>query len=187
MVPENQTSGCFPPTPPDPTVVIHDGPIGHNYRSMQMEIFKNIWLKSKLLPICELIHPNAKAPSRNPDDPQAAGYDLFTPEEVVLRPGTLTIIPLGIKTEFPDGRVGLIFDRSGLGVRGVSRHCGVIDSSYRGEWRVALYNHSVEPIIFRAGDRVAQVVFVDHYSEPFQVGVVNNSDRGEKGFGSSGA
>jgi len=134
---------------------------------------------------CELIHPRAKPPKRA--EAGSAGYDLVTPEPVVIFPGQQDLIPLGIKTEFPPGMVGLIFDRSSLGAKGISRHCGVIDSSYRGEWKVALRNHSGKPIAFHAGDRVAQVVFVKHATDDFEIGPVSESERGEGGFGSTGA
>ena len=124
-------------------------------------------------------------PKRNSDE--AAGYDLYTPEDVILKSRQLTKVPLDIQTAFTPGWVGLILDRSGLGVKGISRHAGVIDSDYRGNWIVALYNHSDSDIEIKRGERVAQVVFVPiGIAEPEIVEQLPQTIRGSGGFGSTG-
>ena len=106
--------------------------------------------------------PTARLPERATAG--SAGYDLFAdlPEPVVIRPGETALIGTGIAAALP-GRetVGLVFARSGLGVRhGIipANAVGVIDSDYRGEWKVGLYNHSQQPYTVRPGDRIAQLV-----------------------------
>lgn len=134
--------------------------------------------------VCELTKANASTPRRSEDG--SAGYDLVTPIRFTILSGEQLAIPIGIKMQFPPDRVALIFDRSSLGARGLSRHAGVIDSSYRGEWIICLRNHSEEDIRFKIGDRIAQVVFVPVFTEEIAVGMVNSTERGEGGFGSTG-
>ena len=90
----------------------------------------------------------------------------------------------------PEGYVGLIWDRSGMAAKkGVHRFAGVIDSGYRGEIKVCLWNSSKEDFyIVNNGDRVAQILFqpVPHFSL-IEVGSLDSSDRGSGGFGSSGS
>ena len=69
-----------------------------------------------------------------------AGYDLYADENFTLRPEETRLISTGIALAIPDGYAGLIWDRSGLGSKGIHRHAGVVDSSYRGEVKVALSN-----------------------------------------------
>jgi dUTP pyrophosphatase len=98
-------------------------------------------------------------------------------------------IPIGIKSDIPAGVVGLIWDRSSMGANGWKVMGGVIDPDYRGEWWVMLYNFSDKHRIINAGVRVAQVIF--HEFGQFQIQEVDIlprvSQRGEAGFGSTGA
>jgi len=134
-----------------------------------------------------------RLPTRATDG--AAGYDLYTPNEVQLVGGAVTPVRLGIAVAIPPGYVGLIKDRSSLGKKGIHVFGGVIDSDYRGEVVVLLYNSPVLPgspeypdvYTLNRGDRIAQLVVVPCY----QGMVVECNDlpptqRGAGGFGSTG-
>jgi dUTP pyrophosphatase len=106
----------------------------------------------------------------------------------VLLPGESHLFDSGIATSFPPGWVAMLKDRSGMGaIKCVHVFAGVIDNSYTGPWKVRLTNFGTEPITIAEGDRIAQVLFL-----PVPDVIVNiveelpTSDRGDKGFGSSG-
>ena len=120
-----------------------------------------------------------------------AGYDLYADEDVALYPEDTKLISTGIAFAIPDGYAGLIWDRSGLGSKGIHRHAGVVDSSYRGEVKVALSNsrssHEDNIYFINRGDRIAQILFqkVPHF-ELVETEELDDTDRGSSGFGSSG-
>lgn len=123
-----------------------------------------------------------------------AGYDLYADEDSALYPEETKLISTGIAFAIPDGYAGLIWDRSGLGTKGVHRHAGVVDSSYRGEVKVALYNARPGHVDFTdnmyfisRGDRIAQILFqkVPHF-DLVETEELDDTDRGSSGFGSSG-
>ena len=122
----------------------------------------------------------------------SAGLDLraCTNDETCIMPGDTALLPTGLAVALPEGSVGLVFGRSGLGIRhGIvpANAVGVIDADYRGEILVGLANHSAEPYIIVPGDRIAQLVIVPVLTPPIEE-VINLSDtaRGEGGFGSTG-
>jgi dUTP pyrophosphatase len=97
------------------------------------------------------------------------------------------MIPLGIASQFKPGWVAHVWDRSGMGKKGIKVLAGVIDSDYRGEWRACLINLTGQSHEVKKGDRVAQVVFVPCYIDGVkQVSAVRESDRGTSGWGSTG-
>lgn len=116
-----------------------------------------------------------------------AGIDIYTNESYTLAPGEVHTYSTGIAIEYPEGYVALLWDRSGLGSKGIHRLAGVIDSGYRGEWKVVLHNTTDEPYEVTAGDKVVQCVV-----QKFTPVVIEEatklavSARGERGFGSSG-
>lgn len=122
----------------------------------------------------------------------AAGADLYacTDESVTINPGQTQFIHTGIAMEIPSGLVGLVYARSGMACKnGVApaNKVGVIDSDYRGEIIVALYNHSDKPLVVNHGDRIAQMVYAPYYTAQFtETDELNDSVRGEGGFGSTG-
>lgn len=134
------------------------------------------------------IDPKAKTPYRaNPSD---AGADLFSVEDVMIQPLERKMISTGIRMKIPDGYYGRIAPRSGLAVKnGIDVLAGVIDNSYTGEIRVVLFNTDKNNTYFvKQGDRIAQLIVEDHFNFDF-VEVVEDletTDRGDKGFGSSG-
>ena len=122
----------------------------------------------------------------------AAGADLYAcmEEPLTIKAGTTEFVNTGIAMEIPEGLVGLIYDRSGLACkRGVApaNKVGVIDSDYRGEIMVALYNHSQEGVTLESGERVAQMVITPYvFAEYEESGELQDSVRGAGGFGSTG-
>ena len=119
----------------------------------------------------------------------AAGYDLTSTETVTIYPGTRGVVSTGISIKLPEGVYGRIAPRSGLAVKnGIQVGAGVIDSDYRGEIKVLLFNHSgdhafnVEP-----GDRIAQLICERcKLPEVIQVDELDETERGEGKFGSTG-
>lgn len=108
-----------------------------------------------------------------------------------LIPGTKYIFGLGIKTNIPEGWVGLVAPRSGLGFNyevTLANTIGVIDSDYEGEWKIALVVRGPDSMPFNEFDRVCQLVVVPHYDYTKIVwgSVVRESERGSNGLGSSG-
>ena len=121
------------------------------------------------------------------ENPADAGIDVYANESYTLQPGETHIYKTGISVEFDEGYVALLWDRSGLGSKGIHRLAGVIDSGYRGEWGVVLLNTTNEPFEIKAGDKVIQCVLQKF--EPVEIQEVkelNESVRGEAGYGSSG-
>jgi len=116
-----------------------------------------------------------------------AGLDLYSAENKLIRSQEREIIETGIAIEIPENFVGLIWDRSSLGAKfGLTTLAGVIDSGYRGEIRVVLYNTSETTYQVRKNDKIAQLLI--QAIEPvkiLEVRQLNNSQRGEKTFGSS--
>jgi len=124
-------------------------------------------------------------PKKNHDSD--AGWDLFSVEKITLQPHSQATIPLGISTLIPEGYCALIWDRSGMGSRGIHRLAGVIDSAYRGEWKVVLANLTDSPYEIRHGDKIAQALIQKVESVSFvEAEELSYSERGESGFGSSG-
>lgn len=113
-----------------------------------------------------------------------------TDADIILEPSQKIIIPTGIALEMPPGIVGLIFPRSGLGIKHgivLSNSVGVIDSDYRGQIHVGLVNNGIEPYTIHSGDRIAQMAFMPVYLGEFiKTASLTPTDRGQGGFGSTG-
>ena len=122
----------------------------------------------------------------------AAGADLYAcmEEPLLIQAGTTEFVHTGIAMEIPAGLVGLIYARSGLACKkglAPANKVGVIDSDYRGEIMVALYNHSPEDIVVDHGERIAQMVITPNvFAEYEETGELDCTDRGAGGFGSTG-
>jgi dUTP pyrophosphatase len=118
----------------------------------------------------------------------AAGADLRASEAVTIASGGRAAVPTAVRLQIPPGHVGLVWPRSGLAVRhGIDTLAGVIDSDYRGEVRVVLVNHGDEPFRIERGDRIAQLLVQRVERATFTaVPSIDDTDRGEGGFGSSG-
>jgi dUTP pyrophosphatase len=161
------------------------------------------------------LEAHAKSPTRNHDTD--AGMDLYALEDCVVpslfnklwifikeqlkslftmnkhksefdEPILATKVKTGIALEIPIGMYGLILDRSSMGSKLIKGLAGVIDSGYRGDVTVCLANLSFHDYHIKAGDKVAQIVFHKYEAlQPYEVEELTPADRGEKGFGSSGA
>lgn len=123
----------------------------------------------------------------------AAGMDLCAaiPKEDVIRldPGQRVNIPSGLKIQIPPGYEAQIRSRSGLGINKgivITHGIGTIDSDYRGEIGIALHNISVETFYIGRGDRLAQMVFNKVEYPNIVLGVLDNTPRGRRGYGSTG-
>lgn len=137
------------------------------------------------------VFDNAIVPTRG--SVNAAGWDLYTLDdksETHIYPGETFSFHTGIAMEISDGYAGLIFARSGLGIKhGLipSNATGVIDSDFRGEAIVALYNHSKDVQIITGGERIAQIVFVPYLTNDLELtDSLTDTKRGSNGFGSTG-
>jgi dUTP pyrophosphatase len=137
-----------------------------------------------------------------------AGYDLYALEDALIMSHGLVKMKTGVAIAIPAGYVGLICDRSGMGSKGTKVLGGVVDHGYTGDVTVCLANVTEEqyfadeltddgqkifssvnqPIQIRKGDRIAQIVIIPIFQgEVEEVNELPESQRGEKGFGSSGA
>jgi dUTP pyrophosphatase len=119
-----------------------------------------------------------------------AGLDLFSDETTtqVIGPGERRTLPTGWVFEIPAGYVGLVQPRSGLASKdGVVAATGVIDSGYRGEIKVTLYNHGAVPLMVSRGTKIAQMVIVPvTVVELVEADELSDTARGANGFGSTG-
>lgn len=106
----------------------------------------------------------------------------------ILKPNRQHVFDTGIQVAIPEGWCLFLVDRSGMGAKKVvHRTAGLIDSSYRGNILVSLVNLSNTDIIIAEGDKIIQGIFLPVPSVKWElVNELSNTDRGEKGFGSSG-
>lgn len=122
----------------------------------------------------------------------AAGADLYAclDATITIEPGETFMVPTGLAMELPTGYAGLIYARSGLASKkglAPANKVGVVDSDYRGQVMVALHNHSKSTATIEHGERIAQLVVTPYIMSNFvQVTELNETVRGEGGFGSTG-
>ena len=120
--------------------------------------------------------------------PEDAGADLKASEYSIVPARGKALIPTGLCLELPGGHVGLIWPRSGLAVKhSIDCGAGVIDSTYRGEIKVLLFNHSDENFTIESGNRIAQLLVqkIEHINF-ISVDSLEKTQRNEAGFGSTG-
>ena len=131
------------------------------------------------------IDPEAKLPQYSHKGD--AGLDLFSSVDCVLQKGEVMPVPTGVKVAIPKGNVGLIWDKSGISLKGAHRLAGVIDSGYRGEVRVVMVNLGADPFVIEKGMKVAQLLIQPVAEvEVTEVEDLEETSRGENGFGSTG-
>lgn len=118
----------------------------------------------------------------------AAGWDLYADEDVVLLPGNRRWIRTGVQIELDPWDCGLVWPRSGMaGNLGVDTSAGVLDSDFRGEFKVLLVNNGELPFNVVVGERIAQLVILRVSNACLiEVNELSETDRGERGFGSTG-
>lgn len=128
----------------------------------------------------------ATLPTRaHPDD---AGLDLYSTHAMTVFPNFCAVIKTGISGEFAPGYVGMLADRSSMAKKGFKLAGGIIDSGYTGEITVMLWNISSRPLSVELGDKVAQLLTIPITTpQVMEVTELKDSERGDKGFGSSGA
>ena len=135
---------------------------------------------------------NSKHPLPQYATPLSAGLDLRANLEapIVLKPLERTLVPTGLHIALPAGFEAQIRPRSGLALKkGVTllNTPGTIDADYRGEIRVILVNLSAEEFVIEDGERIAQMVIARHeQAEWEEVEVLDETERGEGGFGHTG-
>ena len=135
------------------------------------------------------LHRDAILPKRGSTG--SAGYDLYSTQDAIIRSKGKNLIKTGLSIEIPEGYYGRIAPRSSLAwIDFIDVGAGVIDSDYRGEIKVVLYNFS--SVLFKVvkGQRIAQLI-LERIATPEIVEITNEedlaeSDRGEGGFGSTG-
>ena len=134
-------------------------------------------------------NPDLPLPGRG--TPHAAGYDIRSAEEeIVLQPGEIRLVSTGLVMELPEGVECQVRPRSGLALKyGVTlpNSPGTIDPDYRGEIRVIIQNLGADPVTLVRGERIAQLVFARFEApEVIEVDTLSETERGERGFGSTG-
>ena len=87
-----------------------------------------------------------------------AGLDLFSCENCILQPGERKLISTGISAELPEGYVALIWDKSGLAASGIKTMGGVIEHTYRGEYKVIMLNTTKEDYEIKKAQKIAQLL-----------------------------
>ena len=121
----------------------------------------------------------------------AAGLDLYAIKDYTIKPGETVMIGTGLAMAPPNGTFIAIAARSGLATKqglAPANKLGIVDEDYRGEVKVALYNHSSETRTVKAGDRIAQAIVIPYFGIDFitEVDELPETERGDGGFGSTG-
>lgn len=134
------------------------------------------------------LRDTAVIPTRGSE--KAAGYDLYATANYEIAPHSTIKVGTGISIALPDNSFGAIFARSGLATKKGLRpaNCvGVCDSDYRGEYIVPLHNDTDEMMSIEAGERIAQLIVMPFIPVEFEeVDELDETERGNKGFGSTG-
>lgn len=143
------------------------------------------------------VYPESVIPTKTKED---LGYDMYavvtdqekyhTDEEgnrmICVEPGQTVLVDLGVKVGFPKKYGAFLKERSGFASKGIHIHGGVIDQGYTGLIKAVVYNSSKKPFYVKTGDRICQMVLIPlvHF-EPEEVQKLEETERGENGFGSS--
>lgn len=131
------------------------------------------------------LHPNAIIPKyAHIGD---AGMDLFSIEDLILKPKHRVLVKTGLSIELPKGYVALIWDKSGIAKDGITTLAGVGDAGYRGEYKIVLINLSSKDYKIKKGQKIAQVLIQKiENPEIEEVNELSKTERGAGGFGSTG-
>lgn len=135
------------------------------------------------------VHEKAILPTQGSEF--AAGMDLYTCEDVTLGPNEYAMVGTGWQMEIPTGWFGAMYPRSGMSTKQgivLRNTVGIIDSDYRGEVKIPLWNISDKEVKIEAGTRVAQLIIQPFFlgGVPTEVTNLSDTERGEGGFGSTG-
>lgn len=132
-----------------------------------------------------MLDEGAKMPTRAYE--YDAGYDLYSRDALIIEAKEDATFDTGVHIQIPRGYVGFLESKSGLNCKFGIVGEGVIDSGYTGSIKVKLYNHSGRDVKFNSGDKLIQLVILPVITpELEQVFAFENTDRGNRGFGSSG-
>lgn len=116
-----------------------------------------------------------------------AGLDLKSPICIEIPARSSAVIDTGVHVDLPIGTVGFLKSKSGLNVNHDITSDGVIDIGYTGSIKVKLYNHGIIPYQVLRGDKITQLVVVEcHFPDVEIVEELDDTERGNKGFGSTG-
>jgi len=124
--------------------------------------------------------------------PGSSGFDIVAAckDDIVVEPGKAVLVPAGFKLSIPDGFEAQVRPRSGLALKNsisILNAPGTIDSDYRGEVKVILFNFGNENFVVKRGDRIAQLVFSRVPEvEILEVSNLDETARGSGGFGHTG-
>ena len=160
-----------------------------------IDLFKYLFIdllslqsKDNKEPECKivLVEESAKLPTRGSS--AAAGLDLYSSEKCVIKAKGQGCVSTGLRIQCPLDTYGRVAPRSGLAFKyGINVGGGVVDSDYRGIVKVILFNHSEEDFEINIGERIAQIIFekivVPHVKNVLSL---DDTDRGDAGFGSTG-
>jgi len=118
----------------------------------------------------------------------AGAYDLYSTEDILILPGMSEVIGTGVALEIDRGWLGVLTHRSSMAFKlDCVSSLGYIDSDYRGELKVKIFNHGIDGVHLKKGDRFAQIAFVPHYAgDLVEVDSLSETIRGAGGFGSTG-
>ena len=139
--------------------------------------------KLEELTVC--VPPGTRLPERA--SAQAAGWDCRAAQAMTLEPGKIAKIPVGLRLAVPNGWCGMLLSRSKLASEGMVVEAGLLDSDYRGPVHCVLRNCGNTPRRIQSGERICQLVFVPVPSINWTtVDSLDETERGENGFGSTG-
>jgi len=134
---------------------------------------------------CKLLSEDGIKPTRGSEG--SAGWDLYASEDVLIVPGMSEVVPTSVAFAIPVGWCGIVTHRSSMAFKlDTIASLGIIDSDYRGEVRVKLFNTGTDGVKIKKGDRFAQMVITQYMPNMRMVEVLPDTDRGTCGFGSTG-
>ena len=118
----------------------------------------------------------------------SVGYDLYSTDQIIIPPTHRALVGTSVAILMPNGVYGRVAPRSGLAVKhGIQVGAGVIDPDYTGEVKVVLFNHGDKVFEVKKGERIAQLI-LEKCETPGveEIGVIEETNRGAGGFGSTG-
>lgn len=116
-----------------------------------------------------------------------AGFDMFSRQDMVVKAKSFALFDTGVHIDISPGYVGFLKSKSGLNVKHSIVSEGVIDAGYIGSIVIKLYNHGTEDYVVNKGDKISQIVFLPIPDIVLDIAEsLSDSERGDKGFGSTG-
>ena len=152
---------------------------------MYLELKDHQNLENNMLYFMKM-HKDAVIPQRaHPDD---AGMDVYSVENIKIAPRSDKMTGIGLASQFSADWVLLVYNKSGRSTKmKLDKGAEVIDSGYRGEIHVHLFNHSDEWVFIPKGEKIAQLILMPIWNgNPEEVDELSATSRGSGGFGSTG-